>query len=223
MVYLNPKIKKKKFEDKISELSAEVNKKSQELGDVEETVSSAKINVDNATKELSTINSIIGKNKDELVSLEQRILNKKKELNDIISTNENTIASYREEIKSITSAVDVLKDTEIKLEKKKEELSIVTHDCDKAELALFETNTKRREIENSIAAKFKVVVIREDAVDKKEKEINDKIHKNGIILTSTEVNLRNLEQYVKRLQRHYDEQKININILAEFGIKRDNT
>lgn len=56
---------------------------------------------------------------------------------------------------------------------------------------------------------------------KKDAEIKQLVTKNGKILIQTENNLRLIEHYVKRLQRHYDKAGIKINVLEQFNIKRD--
>ena len=118
--------------------------------------------------------------------------------------------------------LEILQIKKQKLSDTEEKLSKINKEIEISEILLFDTNKKKRDIEKTIAEKFKVIVLREDFVDKKEKEIDDKILKNGIMVTRIEKDQRVLELYVKRLQKHYDTQGININILNEFGIKRDN-
>lgn len=53
--------------------------------------------------------------------------------------------------------------------------------------------------------------------------IHDRLKRNGEAVVQTEKNLRTIEHYVKRLQRHYDKLGLNVDVLRQFNVKRDRT
>jgi len=227
MAYLKLKntdrrVKEKLVAKKVEDISSSINKKSQELGDVTSVHESKKREIDTMSKEVLSINNIIRVKGEEILSLEKLISRKNDELKELIAKHGEIDQSHREKILSLNEKENALINLDSSIQEKKEELELATHSWEKAELALFEANKNRKEIEKTIAAKFAILATRENDVDKKEKEVNDKLHKNGMILTRIEEQHGKLDLYVKRLQRYYNETGVNIQILDEFGIKGDN-
>ncbi len=77
---------------------------------------------------------------------------------------------------------------------------------------------------NETVALWKIRKVTERVIERlraKETDVNEKIARNGKLLTQTEKNLRTIEHYAKRLQRMYDKAGIRIDVLGQFGVKRD--
>jgi len=111
------------------------------------------------------------------------------------------------------------------LGKKKEELDSIATDIVIAQKQLSSIRQGIDEIKPKLD-EAKTTIVKTGTVkkeqDKREKDIDEKIRKNGEILTLTEKNLGKIEVWAKRLQRRYDKSGIKIDALKTFGIKRDN-
>lgn len=218
-VYSTDAIASKKSDDT---LIKETHQASKDLGVVISNRDTALSEVSKLKNELIFISGEIEKKRLILEAFDKDIAHRKSLIDDINRSNDIIVSAHRVELSSLIDQIDIVKKEIEKKELQRKEFSDLSSSIDVLNKQAIYLTSKRDSIMKTADEVNLVLASRESNLNIREAEIDDKIKRNGIILTKTEGNLRQIEHYVKRLQRYYDEVGLKINILPVFGIRRDN-
>lgn len=211
----------KRYEDKLTQLNIDLNKKAGEYSTLVGHVEQAKSDL--AQREKDTYNAGV-----RLDLIKQDIVKANAELKVLADKFTVDSANYPKEIARL---MDLEKEYQrqaaeagrkaVIAAKKVKALEASAQDLEKRIVDL-KSDVKSLEAR---ANKAQAVIEKCDAdkiaQEQAWKEIRDERKKNGVMLTKSELNLRTLEVYARRLQRYYNQKGIRINVLKGFNIKID--
>jgi len=222
MSYLHkPKLPQKSHH--LEAIIRETENKSRELGRATMEVDSVNNHKRSILSEVASLEKKIPVLEAKLKAIDEKLAQKKTEYKELVKKYDAEVKEKEGIFAVLQGKAQELASVESELKIANESLSMVQHLVIETKGELVVLDVKQKEVLLDIENMKVDIAKRESQCAQMEKDVDDKISKNGIMVTRIEVEQRTLEQYVKRLQKHYDEQGININILNEFGIKRDNT
>lgn len=215
------KQRQKSYEDKIRELHTELEESARELGQVNGELTFKRGEITKLSEELSGLRRDIETAEGKIVNAQKLVDQGEADYKRIVTEQNGYVDDSKKQIEILGKKIAVLIEEVKPLEGRRAELGSLT-------TAVKQAEAKLRVIKDLIVVEEKhLETVREECLLEKEtlstqkSETEEVIKKNGKILSDTEINLHTIDVYVRRLQRIYDRSGIKLNILEQFGIKRD--
>jgi len=210
------------YERKLEELKAELVRITREVDDQEGKIDRAKSGVASLEKRKTELVEEIGMLSGTVSSLDLVIKNRNAErdrikemMADEIGLHESIIASLENRKRRTINELSAAKGSLEKTKGAKEDLAKIEEAITEAEKKLART------IEANESARRDILKEKQD-VRKEREEFEERRRKINALAVETEKRMRLLEHYVKRLQRRYDKTGVKVDILSQFGVRRDN-
>ena len=210
------------YEKKLQDLHVEVESLASVVSDKQgenTRLSSENLSLE---KKLNQLNAEITLKETHVKNLDSVISRKENQLYDLNEQSAKKEQEHQDKIKTHTENLETLgrslKIHEQKIAEYKEIISQVSSLEDKrsfltSELTRLEGELKEKSVANSLES---------DELEKKRAEVRDEIEKNGKILSEIVAQKGEVENWVRTLQRYYDESNINMQILSIFGLEKGN-
>lgn len=223
MVYINGNKKKvSDYDNRIALLHEELESVARQLSDISGKRDHVKSEIGALEKQKCDLTHQLVTLKEEMSELGKQHDVNKVRAKRILEDSNTYVESQNRSIVELNVKVEELLSYIRRLEKEIAVKMTMLNSIQAADEQLKKTFQERDRVMKQIQDAVNDLDKREQHVIFMEDELDHKIEKNGMILTKTEENLRELELYAKRLQAYYEETGLNIYILDKFNIKRDN-
>lgn len=210
-----------KYENKIKELNEKVSESARILSTIDGDVTAIKGELSMLWKQVSDKQNELADVRELIVKEEDRLAQKQAGYSELVRSHGIAETKLKEKLENAEKSLVKLNETIIDRNETIQTLNTISSKLEERVSGYNDQVDKLKKEVDSKEERLKFIAKEEDRLTAIQKETDAKIAKLGRLNTDTENGLAKLEQYVKRMQSIYDQQGLKIDLLGQFGIKRD--
>lgn len=215
-------LEQKKYEAKVKEISSTIEQRARVLSELDGQLTAAKSLLEDTNAEVLRLEAERDKLIEDKAQLEKDLAKARAEFAKEVQGQGEVFEHMRKNQEAMEASMATLNAT---LRDREETISSLSTIVTKLEASVEALNKEQDELQAKILeAKEVLAKLEVEAAAQREEREKLEISKmqHSRLVSALDSKLGLLEQYVKRLQRYYDQNGIKINLLEQFEIKRDN-